>query len=299
MIDLARGIPYKNSGRKSLHLLRPPNLNHDVTMTEADKNKPFSRSSRKPLLARDEKSRLEYKRQWRIKNRDRILARRRNQYNAEGSVARASADTYRQENRQKISEYQKEWNIRNRERLAEKRRAKYINNRDSILIQQKEYREKNKQAISEKRKAFNKKNKEKVIARQKVYRERHKHKRVLKYRDDVQYRLASLVRNRLKDALRAQKCRKNNKTISLLGCDILSLRRHLELNFSKGMTWENQGSVWHIDHIIPLSSFDLTDEAQLKIACHWTNLRPLNARKNLTKSAKITEPQMHLLLPAA
>jgi hypothetical protein len=54
------------------------------------------------------------------------------------------------------------------------------------------------------------------------------------------------------------------------------------------MTWENWAHRgWHLDHIRPLSSFDLTDEAQLKEAMHYTNLQPLWARDNLRKHAKI------------
>lgn len=54
------------------------------------------------------------------------------------------------------------------------------------------------------------------------------------------------------------------------------------------MSWENYGkNGWHLDHIIPLSAFDLTDPEQLKIACHYTNIQPLWARDNLVKSNKI------------
>lgn len=48
------------------------------------------------------------------------------------------------------------------------------------------------------------------------------------------------------------------------------------------MTWENFGE-WHIDHIVPLSKFNLTDYEQLKIACHFSNLQPLWAKDNLSK----------------
>ncbi len=50
------------------------------------------------------------------------------------------------------------------------------------------------------------------------------------------------------------------------------------------MTWDNHGLYgWHIDHVVPLSSFDLTDHKQVKKACHWFNLQPLWAKENLSK----------------
>ena len=57
--------------------------------------------------------------------------------------------------------------------------------------------------------------------------------------------------------------------------------------FQSGMTWENHGKYgWHIDHIRPCSSFDLTDPEQQKLCCHYTNLQPLWAKDNLSKGYK-------------
>jgi len=63
------------------------------------------------------------------------------------------------------------------------------------------------------------------------------------------------------------------------------------------MTLDNYGKhTWHIDHIIPISSFDLNDPNQVAIAFHYTNLQPMWAKENISKGAKITHPQMSLLL---
>lgn len=83
---------------------------------------------------------------------------------------------------------------------------------------------------------------------------------------------------------------------SVLGCSTLMLRRHLESQFQRGMTWKNYGTKWHVDHILPVSSFDHTDIEQVKRCWHFSNLRPLCAIENRRKSNKIIDCQPELLL---
>lgn len=66
----------------------------------------------------------------------------------------------------------------------------------------------------------------------------------------------------------------------------LTLREHLESQFLPGMTWENYGmeaGQWQIDHIRPISSFDLTDPDQVAACWELTNLRPLWTKENRKK----------------
>jgi hypothetical protein len=65
--------------------------------------------------------------------------------------------------------------------------------------------------------------------------------------------------------------------MELLGCTIDFLKEYLEARFLPTMTWENYGTLWHIDHIIPCASFDLRDLEQQKACFHYTNLQPLFA----------------------
>lgn len=74
------------------------------------------------------------------------------------------------------------------------------------------------------------------------------------------------------------------RTLQLLGCTIPELRAHLESQFRPGMTWENYGPVWHIDHRRPCASFDLLDPAQQRECFNFKNLQPLFAEENLKKS---------------
>ena len=89
--------------------------------------------------------------------------------------------------------------------------------------------------------------------------------------------------------------RKAGHTEELLGCSIREARNYLETLFQSGMTWGNYGvNGWHIDHIIPLSYFDMSDPEQQKRAWHYTNLQPLWAADNRKKSNKIIETQLKL-----
>ena len=76
--------------------------------------------------------------------------------------------------------------------------------------------------------------------------------------------------------------------MKLVGCTLDELKNHLEKQFTKGMTWKNYNyRGWHVDHIIPCSSFDLIDPEQQKECFHYTNLQPLWGKDNIKKSNKI------------
>jgi hypothetical protein len=74
-------------------------------------------------------------------------------------------------------------------------------------------------------------------------------------------------------------------TMEYVGCSAVFLREHIENQFTEGMTWENQGK-WHIDHIRPCASFDLSKEEERHKCFHYTNLQPLWAHDNLVKGYK-------------
>jgi len=79
---------------------------------------------------------------------------------------------------------------------------------------------------------------------------------------------------------------KTGKTFDLIGCTPAQLKLHLEAQFKLGMNWENR-SAWHIDHITPISFYDLTKAEEQAQAFHWSNLQPLWSIENLQKGAKV------------
>lgn len=142
------------------------------------------------------------------------------------------------------------------------------------------------------RRWLNPENRKLAKDRVRKYRAKHRDKINKVHRDkmsggiDVQYKLRWNIRNRFKQAL--LKSYKSGLAIKYLGCSIVELKNYLESKFMLGMTWENYGiKGWHIDHIKPLSSFDLSDENNAAIACHYSNLQPLWAFHNLSKGNKV------------
>lgn len=111
-----------------------------------------------------------------------------------------------------------------------------------------------------------------------------------RYATDSEYVLYQRLRSRMRYAVKAQASRRSSRTLELVGCSSKQLTAHIESQFVDGMSWSNR-SQWHIDHIIPVSVFDLTTKEGQQAAFHYTNLRPLWADENRRKSAKPPTPQ--------
>lgn len=188
---------------------------------------------------------------------------------------RKCAEVYRQQNKEKLKEYYQNH---------------YENNKEQKTEYQKEYYKNNKNKLKDYQQAYNLENRDKIKHRQTKYREQNQNK--INYyfkkrkKDDIQFRIASNLRARISKALTNNI--KRGSVIKDLGCSVCELKQYLESKFQPGMCWENYGLYgWHIDHIIPLSSFDLTDQEQFLKACHYSNLQPLWAEENLKKSNKM------------
>ena len=137
---------------------------------------------------------------------------------------------------------------------------------------------------------YRKKNPEKERARDKKrskrpeYKKRKNARHRERIKTDPQYRLAHNLRSRVHNVFKGKA--KSASTMTLLGCSIPHLKDHLEKQFLPGMTWENYGT-WHMDHMMPMASFDLNDPEQQRQCCHYTNLQPMWATENMCKNAKV------------
>lgn len=161
--------------------------------------------------------------------------------------------------------------------------------------------EKGKKSLKKSQKKYSQSSKGKLRAKkgQKRYQQTEKGKKIIlkaqlayyhrRIKKDPDFKLANVMRSRLRSYLRRKGLNKNNETMELVGCSKKFLREHLEKQFKPGMNWSNHSlRGWHIDHIRPLSKFDCTDPEELKKAFHYSNLQPLWAKENLKKFNKET-----------
>jgi hypothetical protein len=102
---------------------------------------------------------------------------------------------------------------------------------------------------------------------------------------DQQYALQRRIKDLVNQSIKSAGLSKKSRTAQILGCSPAEFKRHIELQFLPGMSWEKK-SEWHIDHIVPVSS--ATCEEELVALNHYTNLRPLWADKNLQKGSART-----------
>lgn len=99
---------------------------------------------------------------------------------------------------------------------------------------------------------------------------------------DPALRLKKQVMGRIWSAMKRQRV-SGSGSFALVGCSPNFLRDHIAKQFAPGMSFENYGK-WHVDHIQPCASFDLSDPAQLAECFNWRNLQPLWASENIRKS---------------
>lgn len=190
-----------------------------------------------------------------------------------------------------------------KEHSGERAKEDYEKNKEEILKQRKEYRDKPENKVKKAKyhkehnskpgnkikkakydKEWHLKNREERLKQQKEYREENKQYQKEYARNrrktDIDFKIRGYLRSRLWHALKGRN--KSRPTMFLIGCDIDYLMYHIQEQFEPDMSWDNYG-LWHIDHIKPCSSFDLTKESEQLKCFNYTNLQPLWAEENIRK----------------
>ena len=168
-----------------------------------------------------------------------------------------------------------------REQRLKYRKDNYLQNREKKIKKSTEYRNKNKEKIQEYNKTYfpiyRLLNKEKI---NKYIRDKRK--------NDPNFRISGLLRGRIKDFLKSNQ--RIDHTMNLLGCSLKFLKEYLQqtaiqngyLDFNIN---DYSGKEYHIDHIIPCSSFNLSKEEEQRKCFHWSNLQILSSTQNLKKGS--------------
>ena len=126
-------------------------------------------------------------------------------------------------------------------------RTQYYNeNRDQIIEYKKKYYLDNRDQINENHKNYNKQNRRNINEYIKK-----------RMKTDLNFKLARNLRSRTSKAFKAHNVRKTNKSFDLLGCSHPFFKNWTIRQLYGIMTIENYGSVWQIDHCLPIESFNL------------------------------------------
>jgi len=250
----------RNNKRKREWRLKNKERYKEIVKKSVEKNKEKIKKRQKNYRT---KNKLKIKEKY-LENREENLKQRR-EYKLKNKVKiRVDAKKYRTENANKIKAYFEVYNEKNKEKLKESRKKHYLRNKERTLLINTIWL-KNNRAVRNKQTA--------------AYAQKRR-------KTDPLFKLADVVRTRLRSFLRSKGLKKNKGTFDLIGCTPLELRTHLEKQFEPGMTWNNHTNFgWHVDHIIPLSSAKTRED--IEILCHYTNLQPLWWYENLEKKADI------------
>jgi hypothetical protein len=196
---------------------------------------------------------------------------------------------YLSDKKDKVQESQKKWREKNPDYMKEynksdkrKEYAKnyYIKNVEKISYYSKIQRLKDPNLFKERRRNYVINNREKVL-------EYHREWKTTKRKDDILYKLKENTSRRIRYELHTLiKGKKTKRTYEYLGCSIEELQTHLESKFDTTMSWDNYGTIWHIDHIIPCAAWNLEDDFENMCCWNFRNLQPLLSHLNQSKRDK-------------
>jgi hypothetical protein len=137
-----------------------------------------------------------------------------------------------------------------------------------------------KDCSSIKRKEYYKNNREAIIKQTNNYT-------VQKMNAEPIFKMERRLRTRIYQAFKAQTYKKNNRTWKYLNCTASEFQKWIEYQLYDGMTMENYGKFWNLDHVKACSNFDLSNENEVKECFCWKNIRPYRSEKNREKYNKV------------
>ncbi len=197
------------------------------------------------------------------------------------------------EHREWFRNYAKRFRLKNLHRSRELERAKarkaFEKDPDKYRAKRRDHYALNKDRMRDYANAQRGKHPEKFRERDKARRSRVYQRRKSRWHSDAIYKIGMQLRHSLYQGLRRQSVSKTSSVVKLLGCSIKDFVIYIESKFDVGMNWQNWGNGegrWHLDHIVPVSIFDLSKRSHQERCFHFSNYQPLWASDNLKKNAK-------------
>ena len=225
---------------------------------------------------------------------------------------KAGTKIYYEKNKEKLNEKSRKYYQENKEILYDKYKLYYADNKDKIDEYMNEYREVNKEILKENSFNYREVNKDVLKESKKLYyqnlstdeKEKLKEQKRINYKNNRKkyrknkneyirnrmlneplFKLKMNIRCLIKNSVKRQFTEKSKRTQEILGCTFEEFKLHLESQFDENMNWKNQGTYWHMDHIIPISSAQ--NEEEVYMLNHYTNFQPLYWEDNLRKGNKM------------
>jgi hypothetical protein len=170
---------------------------------------------------------------------------------------REQSKRYKAERKQEISEYNKNYKKEKKQEISEYNKQYFINNSTAIKIRRHGYT-----------------------------KDYHLRNPQAKLHHNMRTRMTKILRNQ----------RSNYSSRKLLGCDTQMFQDWLEFQFqfNPGYTLDNYGSMWHMDHCVPCSKFNITLDNDIKRCFHWSNIKPMDPEKNNEKNNTTSRPEQLL-----
>lgn len=195
---------------------------------------------------------------------------------------------YNVTHREERKAYKADYYVAHREEVKTRSAAYYAAHQEEGKSKSAAYYAANREEGKTKRAAYYAAHREEKKTYDVTYRAEHQKEinalRKVRRRIDNQFRIACNLRSRITKAVRDGQ--KAGSAVRDLGMSIPEFEVHIESLFTSGMSWKNYGK-WHLDHITPLTSFDLTDREQFLKAAHWSNYQPLWAEENARKGDRL------------
>ncbi len=182
-------------------------------------------------------------------------------------VCRTCRNEYRNKNRHKYKDHEAEYSKRYSNIKSVKAHDRWNNKKEYLSKQHKEWKNLNPDYYKNYGRIYDS-NRRLVDP---------KYKMIKNYRCCI---IGAIKRNRVRTI-------KKSHSLDLIGCKWEEAIAHIEKQFKNGMQWDNHGKVWHIDHIIPLSFFNLENETEQRLAFYYGNLQPLFCSENISKGKNL------------